>query len=219
MSNFKEYAKYYDLIYADKDYEGEAEMVWKWAKEPNTILDLGIGTGQHAKWWSERTSVVWGIDNSDEMIKRALKTAPLAIIKNGKIEDEKWKNQIFCCVAAMFNVMGYLSSLNFNIPVKKGGYFIFDCWDYRKVLKTPPTVRRKVFGKYTRISIPTMLFPWEVMVEFFILKKDKCVAYERHMVCTYKKSYLVMKLKEKGFKLIATRQGQGWVRWYKFQKT
>lgn len=215
---FAKYAKYYDLIYLDKDYKKEAEMVYNWAKKPKTILSLGCGTGKHARWWSKKTIVV-GIDSSKEMIKEARKSVPNVCFYNRKIEDDKWKKSFsFDCVTAMFNVMGYLPDFNFEIPVKKGGYFIFDCWDYHKILRNPPVIRRKVFGKYSRIALPTSLSRWKIMIEYFILKGDECVVYERHIVCGYKGSYLIEKLGEKGFKYIASKPGPGWSKWYKFRK-
>lgn len=50
---FDEYANYYDVLYQDKDYLGEANyirgLVQKYAPESRFLVDLGCGTGRHAE--------------------------------------------------------------------------------------------------------------------------------------------------------------------------
>jgi predicted TPR repeat methyltransferase len=50
---FDTYARYYDLLYRDKDYAGESEYVAahirKQAPQAKCILELGCGTGAHAE--------------------------------------------------------------------------------------------------------------------------------------------------------------------------
>ena len=52
---FDTYARYYDLLYRDKDYAGEAAYVAshirQHAPEAARILELGCGTGAHAEHW------------------------------------------------------------------------------------------------------------------------------------------------------------------------
>jgi len=49
---FNDYARYYDLLYQDKDYQAEADYVAGLMKrfhlEARSILKLGSGTGIHA---------------------------------------------------------------------------------------------------------------------------------------------------------------------------
>jgi len=52
MKVFENYARYYDLLYHDKDYNAEAKFVHQLlqihAPETRSILELGCGTGSHA---------------------------------------------------------------------------------------------------------------------------------------------------------------------------
>jgi predicted TPR repeat methyltransferase len=51
MTIFKAYARYYDVLYATKDYAEEAayvlRIIQRHRPEARTVLDLGCGTGAH----------------------------------------------------------------------------------------------------------------------------------------------------------------------------
>ena len=53
MIPFRTYARYYDLLYRDKDYAAEAEYVGRTIRSevPDAcrILELGCGTGRHGR--------------------------------------------------------------------------------------------------------------------------------------------------------------------------
>ena len=77
---FRSYGKYYDIIYADKDYEKECDFLEEIFRNyskiiPKTILDGGCGTGGHAIPLAERGYEVTGIDLSEEMINIAKEKA------------------------------------------------------------------------------------------------------------------------------------------------
>lgn len=52
MSVFDAYARYYDLLYREKDYAGEAAFVDQQLRKNgcagSAMLELGCGTGRHA---------------------------------------------------------------------------------------------------------------------------------------------------------------------------
>ena len=52
MSQFGLYSKYYNLLYADKDYAGEARyvdsIIRRHTPRAATMLELGCGTGRYA---------------------------------------------------------------------------------------------------------------------------------------------------------------------------
>ena len=75
---FENYAKYYDLIYSDKDYELESKYICNLLSEYNkdlkisNILDVGCGSGKHLHYISKNLECsAIGIDPSEEMIKIA----------------------------------------------------------------------------------------------------------------------------------------------------
>ena len=51
MMAFGEYAKYYDLLYADKDYAAETafvrEIICRLAPGARTLLELGCGSARY----------------------------------------------------------------------------------------------------------------------------------------------------------------------------
>ena len=72
---FDAYARYYDLLYGDKDYAGEAEYVAahsrKQVPQAKRILELGCGTGSHAEHLVRMGYSVHGVDMSEAMLARA----------------------------------------------------------------------------------------------------------------------------------------------------
>ena len=64
MSVFNHYARYYDLLYRDKDYAGEARFVHdQFAQHglaAGRLLELGCGTGRHAVEFAKLGWIVSG---------------------------------------------------------------------------------------------------------------------------------------------------------------
>ena len=75
---FNRYAAYYDLLYRDKDYEGEVEYVARRLRNvsPNigTLLEFGSGTGRHGRLLASRGFEVTGIEKSRSMVEAAQAT-------------------------------------------------------------------------------------------------------------------------------------------------
>src|SRR5207249_2737003 len=69
------YARYYDLLYRDKDYAAESEYVAshirRHAPQAKRILELGCGTGAHAEHLARMGYSVHGVDQSTIMLARA----------------------------------------------------------------------------------------------------------------------------------------------------
>jgi SAM-dependent methyltransferase len=74
-SVFADYARYYDLLYRDKDYAAEAEyvagLIRKFHTSAKSILELGSGTGKHALLLTRKGFEVHGVEISEEMINIA----------------------------------------------------------------------------------------------------------------------------------------------------
>ena len=75
MKAFGGYARYYDLLYRDKDYLGETEFVERLIQRHSPgarrILELGCGTGIHAVMLAEKGYEVTGLDLSEGMLEVA----------------------------------------------------------------------------------------------------------------------------------------------------
>ena len=213
MQNFKTYSKFYNIIYANKDYKGEADWVYQMADQPQTIIDLGCGTGRHAKYWCKKAQVI-GVDSSPEMLKLAYQH-PNISYKCKDIMDFKTKGKVDC-VTALFNVAGYieLDELLCGMKyLKKDGYFIFDCWDNEAVEKDPPKPTIFQSKNITKVVVPQ--FGDYQVVTF---KNNKFVCQEDHKVREYSYEEIDNLCWNLGWKLVYTRKGTGYKRWYKLQK-
>lgn len=161
VSVFGTYSKYYDLLYRDKDYQGEADfvhtLIQKYAPGTRTILDLGCGTGRHDIALAGKDYVVTGVDVSEEMLTLArsglasfdLQPAGLDFV-HGDIRNLRLKQQ-FDAVISLFHVMSYQTTNDdlkaafetARIHLNPGRIFLFDCWYGPSVLADRPVVRIK----------------------------------------------------------------------------
>jgi len=156
MSNFLKYARFYDLLYADKDYAAEAAYIASLLRgldtETVSVLDLGCGTGVHASLLASEGYRVHGVDRSEEMLgiagDRVKGGNPL--FTRGDARTVRLHSE-FDAVISLFHVMSYQTTnadlLDFFATAREhlrpGGTFIFDCWYGPAVLSDRPVVRVK----------------------------------------------------------------------------
>lgn len=174
MNNFKEYSKYYDLLYKDKDYISEvsylSEIFTKLDKHNCSLLDIGCGTGKHAGLLAQKGFKVHGVDISETMLESAVRnfgdkvSFSLGDIRNLSLP------KTFDIVTSLFHVMSYQTSnedleASFNSVynhLNANGYFIFDCWYGPGVMSDLPAVRIKRMGdeefEIIRIAEPELNF-------------------------------------------------------------
>lgn len=151
---FDNYSKYYDLLYEDKDYSKEADYIYslieKFAPNSKTILELGCGTGKHAKLLSERHGLdILGVDMSEKMLQRAKELGVNCEL--GDVRTFKCDKQ-FDTILSLFHVVSYQNSDNdvlnnfktVSSHLKQGGVFVFDVWYKPAVLAQLPEKRVKV---------------------------------------------------------------------------
>jgi SAM-dependent methyltransferase len=170
MAIFDNYARYYDLLYQDKDYEGEAQFVDRLiqthAPETKTILELGCGTGKHAMLLATAGYDVRGVDLSAQMLASANQQRDLVSpevaarlqFSQGDLRQIRFageasdrENRQFDAVISLFHVISYQTTNRDLLAafatakrhLKPGGIFIFDIWYGPAVCNDPPTVRIK----------------------------------------------------------------------------
>ncbi len=158
------YAGQYDLLYSDKDYKAECDLLeevfHRYANGPvRTILDLGCGTGNHAFPLARRGYQVTGVDRSEEMLLRAERKAtshpePLpGRVPSFRLGDVRSLDLDcrFDAVLMMFAVLGYqlgnddvLAALEtVRRHLRPGGLFVCDVWYGPAVLTVRPGERTK----------------------------------------------------------------------------
>jgi SAM-dependent methyltransferase len=163
----KEYADQYDLIYSDKDYEAECNLLEEvfrlYSSAPvKTILDLGCGTGAYAIPLSRRGYRVTGIDRSEDMLGHARhkaaselqpETGNLPNFLSGELCSIDLGDN-FDAVLMMFAVLGYqltneqvaAALQTVRRHLRTGGLFVFDVWYGPAVLAIRPENRIKVIS-------------------------------------------------------------------------
>lgn len=179
MSVFKNYAKYYDLLYQDKNYVQEAEYVQsllkKYAPSAKTLFEMGSGTGIHAIELAKLDYSIDGIDLSEEMLEGAaqrVKNLPKELADRlsfapGDIRTFE-AEKTYDAVISLFHIVSYMPSnqdlgsmfANARKKLNKGGAFLFDVWYGPTVLSDRPVVRAKMFEnehtKVIRIARPEL---------------------------------------------------------------
>ncbi|WP_295613402.1 class I SAM-dependent methyltransferase [Chamaesiphon sp. GL140_3_metabinner_50] len=170
MTIFNNYARYYDLLYRDKDYTAEAEfidrLIQQQAPNTSTILELGCGTGNHALLLAKEGYSVHGVDLSAEMLKCAQERCERAEpelaarlqfsqgdLRQVRLVGEASQNENlkFDAIVSLFHVISYQTTnedllaafTTAKTHLKPGGILIFDVWYGPAVLSDPPVVRIK----------------------------------------------------------------------------
>lgn len=152
------YAKYYDLLYKDKNYPEESEYIEKFIRRYNSgakkILDLGCGTGKHDFIFADKGFDVTGVELSDRMIDEAnlnKKNSHKNLnFYQGDIRNITL-NEKFDVIISLFHVMSYQNTnedLTSTLKTVKdhlneGGIFLFDFWYGPAVISERPEERLK----------------------------------------------------------------------------
>jgi SAM-dependent methyltransferase len=213
MSVFGSYSRYYNLLYQDKDYAGEAayvsSLIGKHLPGTTSILDLGCGTGRHDLLLAEMGFNVTGVDMSKEMLVVANAQlascssqpstlnpqAPLISFHQGDIRTVRLEST-FDVVISLFHVMSYQTTnddlaaafATARAHLKPGGIFIFDCWYGPAVLSDRPVVRVKRLEN-TEIALTRIVEP-------VMLPNENLVELNYHVMARKKKSGVVEEVQE-----------------------
>lgn len=128
---FVNYAKDYDLFNQDKNYKEEVKFVYKWAEKPKSILDIGCGTASYWKYFP-KTVKLTGVEKSKQMISQSKYHDRIACYDVTEAIPCAWES--VDCAIALFDVLNYIPKHNWwaKLPIKKGGFFIFDIWNSDK---------------------------------------------------------------------------------------
>jgi SAM-dependent methyltransferase len=164
MAIFGNYSRYYNLLYKDKDYKGEAgfihDLIRKYSPEAKTILDLGCGTGRHDLLLAKKGYAITGVDMSEEMLLIARSqqinssTAQQLNFLHGDICTFRMDKK-FNVAISLFHVMSYqTTNEDFYSALKTAkshlvpsGIFVFDFWYGPAVLTDRPAVRVRKTGR------------------------------------------------------------------------
>jgi ubiquinone/menaquinone biosynthesis C-methylase UbiE len=228
----QDYADQYDRMYSHKDYEAECTLIENafsrfGTARPQTILDVGCGTGSHALELSRRGFAVTGVDRSSHMLARAAEKArelePAARPQwvCGDMAGFHVPQHYDSCIA-MFAVLGYattnddvLSVLrNIRRHLKSNGLFICDFWYGPAVLAMRPSERVRVADTEDGWSVRTSTTKLdtteqtaEVTMNLWSISRGKEPAHsvELHKMRFFFAQEISLLLSVAGFKLAALR--------------
>jgi SAM-dependent methyltransferase len=153
------YADSYDLLYQEKDYPGECDVIERIVKTYSdrpisSFLDLGCGTGNHAHLLGLRGYEVVGVDESAEMLEKAHEKAQrlslghhVTFLRADLCEVALERH--FSAALMMFAVLGYQTHNSDVLRALKvarrhllpGGVLLFDVWYGPAVLHQRPVQR------------------------------------------------------------------------------
>ncbi|ACD97083.1 class I SAM-dependent DNA methyltransferase [Trichlorobacter lovleyi] len=230
MSLFGEYARYYDLLYRDKDYAAEVayihDILQQHCPAAHSILNLGCGSGRHDRLLSEKGYAMTGVDLSEDMLAAARQAAEgYAAVRY--VQDDVRTVRLdmtFDVIISLFHVMSYQAE-NADLMaafgtarqhLKSGGIFIFDCWYGPAVLTDRPAVRVKELVddtiSITRIASPVM-HPNQNLVDVNyhlfarnLLTKEVQEVRETHRMRYLYLPELSLMLQEAGFEVVRAEE-------------
>lgn len=174
MSVFGNYSRYYDLLYRDKDYQGEADFVASVLAQHvpagASVLELGCGTGRHAALLAQKGYRLHGVDRSETMLQVAHARCahePRLSFSAGDVRDFHDETR-YDAVISLFHVVSYQTTNDDLLAMfetakhqlKPGGIFFFDYWYGPAVLSERPQRREKQMESdeisVVRIATPQM---------------------------------------------------------------
>lgn len=136
---FGQMARYYDLLYAGKDYRSEARQLVALAHRygrsgGKSWLDVACGTGRHLEFLRRRYSVV-GVDRSVDMLRIARRRLPRIALHLADMRTFRLPAR-FDVVTCLFSAIGHLRTekdvqrafANFARHVKPGGLVLVEPW-------------------------------------------------------------------------------------------
>jgi len=191
MDNFNAYSQYYDLLYQDKDYAAESRYILglleKYTPNPfKSLLELGCGSGNHARYFCQKDLQVTGIEQSEAMVALA-KTKGIDGFNPVVGDMRTFKlNQQYDAAVALFHVISYVndndalisSFRNVHNHLKEGGLFVFDVWFTPAVLSQVPETRIRRMANaqisVTRLAEPVVHYARNIVeVQYEVWVKDK----------------------------------------------
>lgn len=234
MTVFAAYSRYYDLLYRDKDYSGEARyvagLIRRHSPGAESLMELGCGTGAHAVELARLGFSVTGVDMSEGMLEsaelRSQEQLPEIRDKLSFALGDARSVRIgrrFDAVISLFHVMSYQTS-NADLAaafatarehLAPGGVFVFDCWYGPAVLHQRPAVAEKYLSNddidVKRVAEPVVHATRNVVdVNYTVVVTDRATRTSETLRETHHMRYLFtpeieLALEAAGMSLIDSR--------------
>jgi SAM-dependent methyltransferase len=159
------FARHYDTIYADKDYDSDIAVLAALCESKglagSRVLEIGAGTGSHsvrvAPLVKELVSLEIDPDFA-ELARRKIAASDNSNVRLAAEPIERFADSRFDGAAAFFHVLNYIAPANrlafidaLAARLLPGAWFITDIWNGDAVLRDPPRceIRNKTQGATT----------------------------------------------------------------------
>lgn len=212
---YNKLARYYDLIYAAKDYKSEAAYLVKLIRTSQKsrgkdLLEVACGTGRYLEHF-ERKFTCTGLDLNPEMLRIAKQRSPRARLVPGHMSTFDLGER-FDVVACLFSSIGYIHGyqklkktiLNFSRHLHPGGVLLIAPWISKEEFEvgrphlqtyedSDLKVARAVVSKVRRGDISVINFNW------MIAERNKPVRHvvdDLHELAMYSKQEFLAAMKE-----------------------
>jgi SAM-dependent methyltransferase len=154
------FARAYDLLMADVDYEAIYLWLKPYLKENSTIIDAGCGSGYLLLELLKNKHQAIGVDNDTEMLSLALNRLQENEL-NPMLYEHDLRESIGVqvdIVLAMFDVVNYFKGVkqvfkNIYQALNKDGVFIFDIYKEEVF---------ELYDNYTEIDDQPIHYEWQV---------------------------------------------------------
>jgi ubiquinone/menaquinone biosynthesis C-methylase UbiE len=223
------YAKQYDRLYSAKDYRAECDLIEAaisryGAARPESVLDIGCGTGKHSCELATRGYAVTGIDLSESMLRHARERSatlttgkpPTWICGDARTFDAGGK---FDVAIMMFAVIGYLTRnedvlaclRNIRRHLEPKALFACDFWYGPSVLSDRPTDRVRVLPtengeviRATSTTIDVVAHTAEVTFRLWAMENRQVVSETResHSLRFFFPQEFALMLSQSGFEML-----------------
>jgi len=227
-TNFGLYSQYYDLLYKDKDYKSESDYVIQKIRKilpgAKRLLELGCGTGNHATYLCKNGWTVAGLEQSEEMVARAMKKSIPGFeprLSNIVKYDLREK---FDAAISLFHVISYLTTnedltscfQSTHKHLNSNGIFLFDIWYTPAVYALKPESRiKRIQGDgifVTRLAEPVIHYNedlvdvnYEIIIRSDSDKLTETVG-EKHAMRHFSLPELKLLATSTGFEFIAAEE-------------
>lgn len=221
-ATYREFARYYDLIYAWKDYRREAKTVAQLIRahgrsEGKDVLEVACGTGAYLKYLA-RDFAVTGVDLNRAMLAEARKKLPKAKLVQADMTRLDLGRQ-FDAVLCLFSSIGYVGTYPRLVStlarladhVKEGGVLIIEPWLPPASFKggTPHlTVYDGKDIKIARLNTSVVRQGRSIIdFTFAVAEKDKPVRQftERHALGLFRRQQYVAAIRAAGLTVRPTK--------------
>ena len=157
-------AEFYDLIYSTfKDYDKESAQIAELLRRLNpnceTVLDVGCGTGEHARLLAARGFLVDGLDLDLTFVRLARQKHPAGRFFEADMSDFRLPHR-YDAVLCLFSSIGYLGTIDrvtralrcFHDHLAPGGVILVEPWFEPGVLDPGRVAQTSAEANGVRVS-------------------------------------------------------------------